>query len=148
MAQSGAIRRLVPFDVVVEALWPMTVVHRSVPDLIRAIRRLPAGSANHDPAARYTANQEQWLGWLGEYDTPGYYRRKAGMTQDARFAYNQLINPGMLLWLATAAGVPARFARDAKRAADAARSKAAAAAAVRRVLPWEVVEAAIWRVTR
>jgi hypothetical protein len=40
-----------------------------------------------------------------EYDGPGAYGRIAGKQRDARFAYNHIVEPKMLLWLIKAAGV-------------------------------------------
>ncbi len=49
--------------------------------------------------------RDKWLRWLSEYDEPGYYKRLAGMNRSAKFAYNHIASPEMLLWLVQAAGV-------------------------------------------
>ena len=79
--------------------------------------------------------------WFREYAGPGYYRRK-GFDHSAKFAYNHLLNASSLVWLAEAAGVPAFALRKAKAAlTESGPSEPSRAAAVRRVLPWALIEA-------
>jgi hypothetical protein len=89
----------------------------------------------------YATQKEHILGWLSEYDGPGYYGRSS-WNRSAEFIYNHFQCAPGLLWLAEAAGVP-RFALvKAKEAALAAGEHSASqAGALRRVLPWALVEA-------
>lgn len=89
----------------------------------------------------YATQREHLLGWLSEYDGPGYYGR-SNWNRSAEFVYNHIQCAPGLLWLAEAAGVP-RFALvKAKKAVLAAgKNSAAQAGALRRVLPWPLVEA-------
>jgi hypothetical protein len=89
----------------------------------------------------YANQREHLLGWLDEYDGPGYYGRK-NPNRSAEFIYNHFQCAPGLLWLAEAAGVP-RFALvKAKKAVLAApKNSAAQAGSLRRVLPWPLVEA-------
>jgi hypothetical protein len=66
------------------------------------------------------------------------------MNRDARYAYNHIVEPKMLLWLIPAAGVKPALVRAARAAAKGPRTMMAQSAAVRRVVPWEIVEAALW----
>ena len=52
----------------------------------------------------FGSQKQHWLGWLGEYDGPGYYGRKT-WDVTAEQVYIRIVNPSMLLWLAEAAGV-------------------------------------------
>ena len=76
-----------------------------------------------------------------QYDGPGFYG-PANWNRSAEFVYNHFHNAPGLLWLAEAVGVP-RFAlvkaRDAVLEAES--SAPARAAALRKVLPWPLVEA-------
>ena len=84
--------------------------------------------------------KETWIGWLREYGGPGAYgRKKSG--QHARQVYGHLRSPGMLLWLCEALGVPKSELRAAEKAARDAPTSVAGAAALRRIIPWERVEA-------
>jgi hypothetical protein len=53
---------------------------------------------------RYKSQKDHWLGWLSEYDGPGFYGRKTG-SRTAEYAYNHIVCPPMVLWLSEASGV-------------------------------------------
>jgi len=111
----------------------------SVPALRRAIQKLPAGKPLKRPGVWYLTQKEHWLGWLGEYNTKGAYDRIPGLNRDAKYAYNHVVCPPMLLWLASAGGVKASLVRAAKREAATFERMPAQAGAIRRHIPWEVV---------
>lgn len=61
-----------------------------------------------DGSRSYHATQKgHWDAWLGPYNGPGYYGRKA-WNRSAEFVYNHINCPPMVLWLGEAAGVPKR----------------------------------------
>lgn len=94
----------------------------------------------------YDSQKEHWLGWLREYDGPGFYGRKTWEGRSAQYVYNHVMCPPMLLWLAEAAGVPRTKLLSAKRAANTAPAKQASqCAAIRRSIPWPEVEQALVR---
>lgn len=142
--RSAAIRRHVPWEAVVAALWPPTATKRSVPELIEAVRRMPADKPEARKDVWYKTQKEHWLGWLGEYNTSGAYGRIPGKNHTAQFAYNHIANPQMLLWLISAAGVSRDVVLAARRDADQAESKHGAAAAIRKQVPWELVAVSLW----
>ena len=74
-------------------------------ELLAVVRRLPAitPQAAKLPVNGYETFQEQWIGWLEEYDGPGYYGRADGK-RDARWVYQHLNNGKMIVWLNEAAG--------------------------------------------
>lgn len=94
----------------------------------------------------YSASQRQhWLGWLAEYQGPGAYRR-TGFDHDAAFAYNHCGCPPMVLWLAEASGVDtARVGRAARVALSAGPHLTTRCAAMRRIIPWSLIEAQLSR---
>lgn len=90
--------------------------------------------------AWYRSQKEHWLGWLEEYEGPGYYGRKNWL-RTAEFIYNHLVCPPMLLWIAEAAGVPKQTLRKAVRAAlSAAPHLPTKSSAIRRVISWKQIE--------
>jgi hypothetical protein len=112
----------------------------TIEEFLAAVRRLPPStpSAGKLPVEGYETFRDQWIEWLKQYDSPGYYGRKDGK-RDARYVYQHLQNGGMIVWLNEAAGesqstVEAaiadmqRFERKQKRAKTA-----------RDHLPWERV---------
>jgi hypothetical protein len=72
----------------------------SVPQLGRAIQRLNADEPVEVPGVWYLTQKEHGRGWLKYYNTEGAYGRVPGMNRDARYAYNHVVNPRMLEWLA------------------------------------------------
>jgi len=91
----------------------------------------------------YETQHEHWLGWLNFYDGPGAYGRK-GSGYSAEFAYNHIVNPQMLVYLAEAAGIADKTVRKAAAEALANRSTMSSmSAAVRRVVPWKTIEATL-----
>ncbi len=88
----------------------------------------------------YTTQKEHWLGWLSEYDGPGYYGRQSSDGKDAKYVYNHIMNPAMLLWFCEASGAPADKVKAAKDAAlSAKRTYPSQSAAIRRLVKWEDV---------
>jgi hypothetical protein len=88
----------------------------------------------------YVSQKQHWLGWLSEYDGPGYYgRKKRG--QSAEFAYNHIMCPPMLLWLAEASKIAKEKVHEAKDAALSARpTLASQCSAIRKSIPWTEIE--------
>jgi hypothetical protein len=88
----------------------------------------------------YSSQKEHWLGWLSENSGPGYYGRK-NSHRSAEYAYNHIICPPMVLWLGESSGVPKAKVAAAKRAAlSAGAHLPAKSAAIRKIIPWEMIE--------
>ena len=117
----------------------------SVRRLINAIRRLPSDPLRKDPRKWYLTQKQHWFGWLGEYNTRGAYVRVPGLNRDARYAYNHIVECRMRLWLIDAAGVDRKVYREARKAFAANSTLQRQAGAIRKVVPWDVVEAALWK---
>jgi hypothetical protein len=88
----------------------------------------------------YSTQKEHWLGWLKGYSGPGFYERK-NWNRDAEFVYNHIVCPPMVLWLGEASGISAGLVRKAKQVALHAKPNLSAqAAAIRKVIPWGLIE--------
>lgn len=120
----------------------------SVSKLIRSIRKLPEDAPVDDTKKWYRTQKEHWLGWLAEYDTKGAYGRNTSVERDARYAYNHIVEPKMLLWLIEAAGIDAALVRQAKRKTTHGSTMMQQSAAVRRLVPWEMMERQLWAPSR
>jgi hypothetical protein len=94
--------------------------------------------------------QKAWLGWLSEYNTSGPYNRIPSMNRTASYAYNHLLAPRWLLWVASAAKVSPTLIKAARAAVKTVTAKspaglqAARAAMVRKHVPWTVLATALW----
>lgn len=109
-------------------------------DFERALRRL--GAWGRRPVW-YKSQKERWLGWLREYGGPGYYGR-ANWDRSPEFVYNHVNCPPMVLWLGEAAGVAKRRVVQASQSAlSAGPHRPSRSAAIRKLIPWKEVEAAL-----
>lgn len=114
----------------------------SIEWFIEVIRQLPSdepvslGTAGYN---RYTTQKAHWLGWLDPAAGTGTYPRSIAPGRDARYVYNHIIEPKLLIWLTEAAGVDAQLVLQAKQAADSANSMPGKSAAIRKLIPWELV---------
>ncbi len=116
----------------------------TIKQFTKAIRALPPDKCRIYPGKWYTCQKEHWLGWLAEYDGPGAYDRKGGKNRNAKFAYNHIVEYRMLLWLVDAAGIPRSLVKTARGASAKPGTMQRKAAAVRKVVPWDLVAAALW----
>lgn len=116
--------------------------------LIRRIKALPERAPHTEALEKllltrprwYASQKEHWLGWLREYDSPGYYGRMV-FDRDAAYAYNHCGCPPMALWLGEAAGVDAQIVKRARTAAAKADGTfASKCAIIRRHIPWAEIE--------
>ena len=112
--------------------------------------RLPLTDALEEGAgtAWYSSQKEHWQGWLAGYSGPGAYGRM-NWERDARFIYNHFQCPPGLLWMAEALRLdPALLRAGLDAILNAPRSLASQCAAFRRVVPWEMIDAALQSLER
>jgi len=100
----------------------------------------PLLAINRDPW--YKSQKEHWLGWLGDYDGPGFYQRKTHARRDAKYIYNHIMCSPMLLYLPEALGVSTELIRNAYDAVIKAKSPKMAkqCAIVRSIIPFQVID--------
>jgi hypothetical protein len=113
---------------------------------MQAIRRLPADERvpDHTPGYNnYNTQKDHWLGWLDPNAGTGSYPRRAGKERDAEYVFNHIVEPKMLLWLISAAGVSSRLLSSAKQAAAVTSSLPGKSAAIRRHVPWSMIVTAL-----
>ncbi len=116
--------------------------------LLAKVHKLPVSTRFADtiqPPASYASHKDHWIGWLSEYDGPGYYGRKR-WDRDARFVYNYLNCAPMIIWINEAAGRPTDLIERAaiRHCARLDRASATRAASVRELLPWESLVPFLW----
>ena len=116
----------------------------TIAEFIRVIRSLPSDEPRVQCGIWYTTQKQHWLGWLGEYDSPGAYGRIPGKQRDAKFAYNHVVCPEALLWLIEAAGVRQELVQVAQSATEAGTSLMQKAGAIRRHVPWAELYNVLW----
>jgi hypothetical protein len=116
----------------------------SVKALISAIRLLRPDPPVKNPKKWYLTQKEHWLGWLAEYDGPGAYGRQTGVQRDAKYAYNHIVEPEMLLYLASASGVDCALVVAANQAFAERTTLMQASGTIRKIIPWETIAKALW----
>ncbi|MGP3789336.1 hypothetical protein [Pseudomonas sp. B392_1p] len=110
------------------------------------IERLPSDeSVPHGTQgyAHYTTQRDHWLGWLDPNNKAGKYARSSGPSRDAKYAYNHIMEPKMLLWLISASGLPNSELEKAREEAQEKKAFGSKCAAIRRVVPWERIVTAL-----
>jgi len=117
-------------------------------ELLAKIQHLPniPDFAERWPELRDTTmvgrtQKQHWSRWLSAgYSGPGVYERQ-NWNRDARFVFNHVQCPDMLIWLAQAAGLPDAVLQAAYEACCGAGSRPASrCGAIRRIIPWETME--------
>jgi hypothetical protein len=103
---------------------------RSRNDLLEAVERL-----SKDVTFRQRSYKKNWLRWLSEYEDPS----RAMPDRSAKFIYNALNVPEWIVWLAAASGVEQGLIESAAHAIDRRDFRQTQAAAVRDILPWELI---------
>ena len=115
----------------------------SVEQFVELIERLPADK--EEPVGtqgynRYRTQKAHWLGWLNSKSTTGTYQRQDAPNRGAKYVYNHIMEPKMLLWLISALGLQSELVERAKEEAKNKKSMAGSCAAIRRVVPWQTLE--------
>lgn len=116
----------------------------SIRSLITVISGLPIDPPVVNPKKWYLTQKRHWIRWLSEYHTPGAYGRQTRVKRDAKFAYNHAVQPEMLLYLASAAGVDPSRVTAANRAFKKGKTLMQKSGAIRAIIPWAVIAVALW----
>jgi hypothetical protein len=114
----------------------------SVEKLIEVIKKLPTDKrvpSGTQGYSRYYTQKAHWLGWLSKKPGAKYYRHDAP-NRGAKFVYNHIMEPKMLLWLISASGVDKKLVTKAKENSENAKTMASSCACIRKVVPWEALE--------
>ena len=122
---------------------PGSTPNRSIAAFIKAIEKLPSDEPVVTPGKWYRTQKEHWLGWLREYDGPGYYGRLPSTRRSARLAYTRIGEPKMLLWLIDAAGLGVHLPAAARTPRQTSGDMRKQAALIRERVPWAVVARAL-----
>lgn len=111
----------------------------SIAKFRQAIQRLPSDDPQDNPRTWYKTQKVHWLGWLSEYNGPGAYGRKTGQRRDAKFAYNHIVCPEMLLYLVKAIPLRIELVEAAEKAYQGNLSLMQKSGAIRKVVPWSEI---------
>jgi len=113
--------------------------------LAEVITRLPADkevSSGTQGYNRYRTQKAHWLGWLTKKPGAKYFRQDAP-DRGAKYVYNHIMEPKMLLWLISASGLQAELVELAKEESLNKKSMASSCAAIRKVVPFQTLQKAL-----
>jgi hypothetical protein len=113
------------------AEWLAELIER-----LPADKEVPSGTQGY---SRYHTQKAHWLGWLTKKPGAKYFRQDAPK-RGAKFVYNHIMEPKMLLWLISASGLQIELVEQAKEASLNKKSMASSCAAIRKVVPWQILE--------
>ena len=116
----------------------------TIAQFIKAIEHLPEDAPKDDPRKWYRTQKEHWLGWLDAYDGPGAYGRKPGPKRDARFAYNHIVCPELLIYLIHAIHLRSDLVAAAEKAYETGKTMMQKSGSIRMVVPWAEIYRAMW----
>ena len=95
-----------------------------------------------DPKGR--SQKEHWLGWLYKYNNIGRYRRVPGTYRDAKWVYNHIVCPDLLIYLARAIQIQPDLLTAAEQAYHEKATEMHRSAEIRKIMPWSMVYAAFF----
>ena len=110
----------------------------NIHQFIAIIRDLPEDGIDEYRIPVTRTQRSHWLGWLSEYAGPGYYGRK-GRNYDAKFVYNHVVCPELLIYLIRNIGLSNEVVRAAEEAYYSGTSMMATSGAIRKVVPWAMI---------
>jgi hypothetical protein len=116
----------------------------SISQFLRVITQLPYDEPRVEQTGRKRSQQEHWLGWLSEYNTKGYYGRKPGMNRDAKFAYNHVVCPDLLIYLIRNAGFDPKTVEEAEKVFCSNATYMEKVGKIRKIVPWSMMYFALW----
>ncbi|WXT99742.1 MAG: hypothetical protein Ctma_0446 [Catillopecten margaritatus gill symbiont] len=106
-------------------------------EMLPADKEVPVGTQGYN---RYRTQKAHWLGWLDSKSTAGTYQRQDAPNRGAKYVYNHIMEPKMLLWLISALGLQSELVERAKEEVKNKKSMAGSCAAIRKMVPWQTLE--------
>jgi len=109
-----------------------------------AISRLKSDLPKTQKGVYYTTQKQHWLCFLNEYDTNQTYGRLQGMNRDAKFVYNHIVCPEMLVYLIKAVGIDPNLVKQVEEASVSGITMMASVGKIRQIVPWPMIYDAMW----
>lgn len=110
---------------------------------LKAIDRLPKDELVLSRIIGNRSQKEHWQFWLLGYFGPGFYGRQ-NWHRDAKFVYNHVVCPEMLVYLAHAIPLRPELVEGVDQAYLKGTTEMAKSGAIRKVATWAEVYQALW----
>lgn len=117
---------------------------RTTEELRNKIKRLQSDKPSTNSRVYYRNQKEHWLSWLNDYNNNGAYGRPINSNRDAKWVYNHVVCPNLLLYLIKSINIKSELVAAAQKAYEQGTSEMQASGAIRKIVPWSLVYEAIW----
>lgn len=114
----------------------------STDEFRRKIKKLPADEVR--PGYIHKNQKGHWLHWLFWYNEKSAYGRAIGMNRDAKWAYNHIVCPDMLIYLIKAINIQPDLVMLAEKAFRENATEMHRSGEIRKIVPWPLVYDALW----
>jgi hypothetical protein len=115
----------------------MATQQMSREELLAIVRELPDKTPIAVALAPGRSSKQSWINWLTNYAEISDHPLRG--QRDARYIYNHWWDAPIFIWLAEAGGVDPDKIQQAAKIVAAAENSTTQAAAIRKVLPWQLV---------
>lgn len=116
----------------------------SVNHFRNVIKKLKSDDSIISSRVYYKTQKEHWLCFLNNYDFNQAYGRLQGMNRDARFVYNHIVCPSMLVYLIKAVGIESQLVDEVEKAAESGKTLMESAGKIRKIVPWSMIYKKLW----
>lgn len=103
------------------------------------IKKLPYDKPEERAKLSTRCQKEHWLSWLFLYNYNGAYGRTPGQNRDAKWAYNHIVCPEMLLYLAKSININSALISEAEKIYETDVTEMHKAGEIRKLIPWTLV---------
>ena len=111
----------------------------STDEFRRKISKLPYDKPEERAKLSTRCQKEHWLSWLDDYNNNGDYGRTPGQNRDAKWAYNHVVCPEMLLYLAKSLKINKVLVLEAEKEYLTDCSEMHKSGVIRKVFPWSLI---------
>lgn len=103
------------------------------------INKLPYDKPEERAKLSTRCQKEHWLDWLNDYNNNGAYGRTPGQNRDAKWAYNHVVCPELILYLIKAINIDPQLisAADSIYAEDTTMMHKVGE--IRKLIPWTLI---------
>ena len=115
---------------------------KSTDEFRRKIKRLPPDEIH--PGYIHKNQKRHWLNWLFWYNEKSAYGRALNMNRDAKWAYNHIVCPDMLIYLAKALNLDDSVIVAADKVFHEDATQMQRSGEIRKIIPWSIIYEAIW----
>ncbi len=116
----------------------------SIDQFRNVIKKLESDKPVISSRVYYTTQKEHWLCFLYNYDFNQAYGRLQGMNRDAKFVYNHIVCPSMLVYLIKAVGFDSELIDQVEKVNESGKTMMESSGKIRKIVPWSMIYKKLW----